>query len=1340
MSTRIERKLIYKHSDGSQEYIRQDEIPAVREPVVILGDPGLGKSVLTEVLSEQPDMKYFRAGTFVRTANSSLQAAETDRVIVDGLDEIASATPGSSVEAVLEKLSGIGNPSFILSCREADWLGAADRVRIEDDYGVAPVLLHLQPFTREDARNFLSQEFPEIDVEYPLNHLADRGIETLYGNPLTLRLFGEVVQADGELPETRAQLFSRACRVMLREENPRHERDLHALIHRDELLLATGAICAAQVLCNQFGIYTGPSARTPDGFLHIADIIGLPHAQAANDALRTRLFQAEGENRFTYIHRVIAEYLGAKWITRCYEDGVSEKRIFALFRQGEGVPTSLRGLHAWMAHFSEVLAARCIDADPYAVLQYGDADTLSLDRARALLAALKTLSEQDPYFRSGDWGQHPASGLMRPELREEILTIVEATGTYMQLRYLLLEAMAESALARELAPTLETIMFDPERYNAERSCAWEALRTTDIYDNWEAVIHRLLEMQDADSARLACNILNHVGACVVSLGTVLDTVLAHLGYISTTDDTWTSHEAKYVPDRLFRDFDSAKLVTLLDGLIKRVKPLFDGSDSSPQGEFVDLVRGLTIRVLETDPAIAPKSIWSWIGWLDGNSGYNDNTRKRLVAIFRENRVLRVALLEYVLLTPCAENTWMAGYLLLDTRLELFPTTEDLAGVMKALHDRAGVGPVDADTFRGLLGLGRSKDGLAPILRDTAAVVANGDPKLLSILADFSDSSEPEWKTKQEKRKAAREKKRQRIIQSHRETLENRASDIAAGDLQVLVLPAFVYLGWRFMLPDYYFVESEDSPEERLRAFLGDALAEQVFAGFIAVLHRDDLPDATAIAKIRCDNKFLNIEALMICGVAEMLRQGRELDEIDRDRLAAVYMAWQFEPESNALGGLGIGSALEAVLFDSEADWEAHFRTSIEPQLARNIEHVQEFYRLANDSRFTSLAGRLSVKWLKLYPKLSLSNQQDLLACALDNTTHEKLRPLVVGRRVNTHPDHETQLLWLSADYVVDFDSCHATLSETAVEHPEFLWLVRERISPNRDDRLGRFSVKQLRFIVDFFGTQWQRIEPPTNTVITGDRNSWDATEFIEKAIFAIASRPKPEATEALQKLVAYHAPSYVNTLKHALALQLKARRDYEYTAPTIDELRAVVAEGLPESIDDMRAYFADRLDILQERMHGSNTNMWQAYWNEGEPKDENFCRDRMIEHISGQLPASIRFEPEMRMPSQTRSDIAAIRNTIGLPVEIKGQWHRDVWDAASDQLDANYTRDWHAEGRGVYIVLWFGNVSGKQLPGHPDGLARPETPEALRQMLVERLPEARRAWVDVFVVDVSRPR
>ena len=1338
MPNNIKRTLDYEDPEQGRMRIGQDEIPSFSGPVVILGDPGLGKSVLTQELGEQAGMRYFRAGTFERSAAPTSPMGKSDRFILDGLDEVASAAPGGAVDAVLRKLSALGNPPFILSCREADWLGAADRVRIKDDYGSAPVLLHLQPFTHDDARTFLSQEFPEVDAEGLLAHLTDRGIETLYGNPLTLRLLGEVAQAEGPLPESRVQLFDRAGRVMLKEDNPRHHQDSHVQRREEDLLLAAGAICAAQLLCGRIGVHTGPYAETPGEFLNIADVTGLQFGQSANDAVKIRLFRAEGETRFTHIHRAIAEYLGAKWLVHCFEAGVSQRRIFSLFRQGEGVPTSLRGLHAWMAHFSDVLATRCIDADPYAVLRYGDAETLGLDQARALLAALKKLSEDDPYFRSEDWGRHPASGLMRPKLKDDILAIIGAPYGHMHLTVLLLEAMAGTALTEELGPELEAILFDRGRSVEEGSRALDAIYAAATRNDWETYIHRLLEMDDPDSARLAFEILVKVGLCAVPISTAIDTVLAYLGVVPNKDSQDESHEYRHVPDSLFSGLDHRHLAPWLDELTERARPLMEQVGYGPNWYVTRLVRHVAAKVLAADPATRPERVWKWVGGLGGRRRYNDDFTKRLVEIFRENRTLRAALLEHVLLTPCADSTRMAVDRLRETGLGLDPTGEDIAGVLRALRTRAGDGRINIDTWRELLLVNRSLEGLSAVVREAAIEAANGDLELLSVLAELSRIVTPEWKTKEAERQAKEEADRQEFYRFHRRELAERASEIAAGDISILQVSAAVYLGRGHVLGAGYDFVSAATPVERLHKFLGDDLCDRVLAGFVAILDRNDLPNASRIVADHCGNNKREAEVPMICGVAEMIRRGDPINRIDRDTLAAVYTAWQHAPRSNDVGQIEIGPALEAVLFASESDCEAYFRASVAPQLTHNTEHIQELHRLAHEPRFSKLAGRLAVDWLRDHPALHLSTQKLLLTCALQDATYEARQALVVDRKVKVHPDPETNLLWLSADYAVDFDRRRASLEEVAADNPDFLWLIRDRLGPRRGERFDRFLLDQLVFIVEAFGTHWPNVDQPP-TVTVGDCNPWDASEFIRRAIYSVAGLPTPDATEALRDLIANHAPSYADTMKHALALQLRIRSDFEYAAPTVSQLRAVMACSLPETIDDMRAWFADRIETLQERIRNSDTNMWEAYWDGAQPRGEDFCRDRLIEHISGPLPQSIRLGPETRMPLGRRADIALTRNTIKLPVEIKGQWHPEVWNAASDQLDAKYAVDWQAEGRGVYIVLWFGMDVGKRLPGHPKGLDLPQTPQSLRRMLIDRLPEARRPWIDVFVIDVNRP-
>ena len=135
MSSPIERRLAYEDDHEQRRVIGQEDIAAIVEPVVILGDPGLGKSFLAQSLEAQPNMKYCRAGKFARADRPETLVAQDERIIVDGLDEIASSTPGGAVDSVLRQLSRMGSPPFILTCREADWKGAADRIQIEDDYG-----------------------------------------------------------------------------------------------------------------------------------------------------------------------------------------------------------------------------------------------------------------------------------------------------------------------------------------------------------------------------------------------------------------------------------------------------------------------------------------------------------------------------------------------------------------------------------------------------------------------------------------------------------------------------------------------------------------------------------------------------------------------------------------------------------------------------------------------------------------------------------------------------------------------------------------------------------------------------------------------------------------------------------------------------------------------------------------------------------------------------------------------------------------------------------------------------------------------------------------------------
>jgi hypothetical protein len=1119
---------------------------------------------------------------------------------------------------------------------------------------------------------------------------------------------------------------------MVQEDNPRHQDAAHACVDAEKLLLAAGAYAATQLLCDLSGLSNGPASKTPEGCVHLTEIALLPHAGAIEAALRTRLFEAEGVQRFHLIHRVVAEYLGAKWLARCFKSEVSARRIFSLFGQGHGVPTSLRGLHAWVAHFDDVLAEVCVAADPYAVLRYGDAETMPVHLARRLLAALAALSERDPFFRAEDWGRHPASGLMRVELRDDILALIGTPEQHTHLTLLLVEAMRGSELTAVLESELRTMMFDQARYYGERKRAADALRELGRIDEPAIPIEQLTAQGGEDDRRLAWELLHDLGLHAVPSELVIRTLYAHIGVtVSDLNQDEDRLDLAYLSDASIEMLDCDQLATLLDSARDYAEPLIEDRNHSAKAQVADLVRLAGLRALTLKPGMAPADIWRRLHWVDHNEGYKRETTSALIEWFKAHPATRRGIQTQVIFDAGFDHVRDASYAFHECGLGLYPDEGDVIALIQEFDRRRGNEEVDLDMLEELVLLAPRRSGISAAVSAAATEIGAESPAFMTKLEGLSKPIVYEWERKQEAAAKEAEKRRAEVHQSIRDRLHNDLLAIDAGAPNLLYDPAKAYLG-RFT--DF---DKEAPPETRVIAFLGDELGERVLNGFMASFNRDDRPSARGIVEKHLDGKTYFAELSLVCGVAERLRRGLGLDDISVEAREAAFMAWRRTTNSQIHGGMDL-KPLEKAVLCGDAAIERFFRTSIEPQLERKAGHVFDLYFLGNDPRWRPLAGRLAVEWLRRFPVLPASIEGELVSYATRHAEVTELRALARETRERVHRDYDTMLAWLSLDFLADFEATFDNLSEAAADDRDFLWFIRTRFSGEHDDPELRLSLAQRSFIIERFSHAWPRTSRPQGSS-SGDMNPWDASSAIESSGYAIGGDPSRDATAALEDLIGIADTSYVNHLRHALAVQLRARRDSEFTPLSVSSLAAVVGDALPETIDDMRAFFGDRMRHLQGRMHSTNTDMWEAYWDGAKPRSENFCRNRLIEHISGQLPEAIRFEPEMHMPQQKRADIAAILGKIGLPVEIKGQWHPEVWTAPTEQLAARYLRDWHAEGRGAYLVLWFGNVPGKRLPAHPDGLERPPTPEALRAMLVDRLPEILRDVIDVYVVDVSPP-
>ena len=86
-----------------------------------------------------------------------------------------------------------------------------------------------------------------------------------------------------------------------------------------------------------------------------------------------------------------------------------------------------------------------------------------------------------------------------------------------------------------------------------------------------------------------------------------------------------------------------------------------------------------------------------------------------------------------------------------------------------------------------------------------------------------------------------------------------------------------------------------------------------------------------------------------------------------------------------------------------------------------------------------------------------------------------------------------------------------------------------------------------------------------------------------------------------------------------------------------------------------------------------------------------------------------------------------------LTIEVKGQWHEDLFSAASAQLWERYSNNPDAEQQGIYLVLWFGpsvKVAGRKNTKY-------KTAEELREAIAQTMPVELRGLIDVQMVDLS---
>jgi len=175
------------------------------------------------------------------------------------------------------------------------------------------------------------------------------------------------------------------------------------------------------------------------------------------------------------------------------------------------------------------------------------------------------------------------------------------------------------------------------------------------------------------------------------------------------------------------------------------------------------------------------------------------------------------------------------------------------------------------------------------------------------------------------------------------------------------------------------------------------------------------------------------------------------------------------------------------------------------------------------------------------------------------------------------------------------------------------------------------------------------------------------------------------------------------------------------------------------TVEGLRALLLEELQELQRAIDGSEFDPVEMFYDGGNRVDENTASKRIADRLQLRLKAlNMAVTIEHQLKDAKRCDITTTTMLGGsrklLVMEVKGQWHRELFTAAAAQLHERYSIHPDAEQQGIYLVLWFGE--GEKIAGKKD--ATVSSPEDLYRKVVESVPEELKGLIDVFVLDLSR--
>lgn len=1332
----VERLVVEEKEDKQQSYLDNATKPLADfrniERYVLLGEPGAGKTT-----AFKHEAKHLESNAAVVTAKIFIEWQQNEHegktLFIDGLDEaVAISGNRTPLSEVRKQLRRFNIQRYRISCRAADWNGERDKNDFASVNGNI-IELHLQGLTEENIKTILHNDNRINNAEDFYQQSEANQLGNFLSNPQTLDMLIEATEGGVNWPASKQELYQKTSEVLSRENNPEYADSLVSRFLTEELLEVAGELYAYMLIANAQSFNT----ITTD----IKDSISLPKLGIKKDqphyeALRTRLFNPITSISFNPIHRSIAEFLAAKYLAKKLKQGLSLRRCFALITGFDGGPVAaLRGLYAWLGTLSIEARTKVIETDVLGLVQYGDVSGYTVAEKLKVIQALKLQASELEYLNYRE--DKGFAGLicenMLPELKA-ILSSKDYTKPQQAILLAVLDGLSHSKPQLELKTLILEIIKDNKNMHEVR---WRALdvfigfddistlfslaeeiRTGTVSDNTDELMGQLLKRLFPDYIP-ASNIFDYLKTVTKSGGLNVYRIFWEYDFLDQL------HE-RDIPELLDK-------LALID-----VKHFYYGQHRC----LSRMVGGIVTRGLQLyGNTVDAERLYTWLGiGLDPETGdiygYDSHESKQKIQMWLENnpetfkKVLKVCLSKI----ESPEKFGLAFEHLWDSKSPIGIWSWWLEQCLEAANSTIK----DECFWRAYLAIKNEygdeklKEKLEPWLK----VHPEFFPIYESLIAP------PEYIKKQEERRLKWQEKEAAELKQRLDYFKRHKEALLRGDA-----PPYALYHLASAYFDHYSNVNGSTGAERLSKFLdGDQeLIDAASKGILNTLDSNDLPTEDEVFNLSTKGRIHYLQLPFLTAIEKRHAGDSSFIETINDEIAQRALAFWL-----SYGAGNQPDWVKALMFKRSELSSKVLIQYMTTMLQKKVANIHGYYQLAHDEDMAEVAKHVVMPVLTKFPTKSLASHASMLEAflkaAIYYADHGELLKLIAQKLKRSSLDILQRVYLLAAGLVIAPEQYESKV-------------LQEITTPERVNHLSGFLYEGWRSRYKPMGFKSSTIELLITLIAPLAAPDWPQRggfvtkamhdgDFVQSLINKLSNTPDQEVAQVFERLLERSELSrWFLTLKNAQQRYLLNRREAEFRHPTPSEVVETIRQTQPANVADLSAMVLDFLDKLQADMKTKNTDNYRQFWNVdnyGKPlkyRPENVCRSYLADKLNDKYQAQcVQINPEALAAESTRVDIrlsySDSEKNLNLPVEIKCNFNQELWTAIHQQLIPKYTNEPNTQGRGIYLVLWFGaefNVIAR------DGGNKPKTAAELQSRLIATMTPEEQKLIDVFVLDVSKP-